>query len=404
MASEGVRRYVDLQPGDPAPWFEQRGCENPRYVFDTAAGRWLVLCFFASASDPVGREALAAALARRDLFDDAHASFFGVTLDPGDEKRGRVRDSMPGIRFLLDFDGRVSRAYGAIPADSQPGGGRVPVQRFWFVIDPTLRIVAKIPFGPDGAGHREAIAMVERLPAPGRHAGVELQAPVLLLPDVFEPELCEALIAAYDRIGGTPSGFMRQIDGRTVLVSDPGHKRRSDCHIETPELIARIQARIRRRVVPEIRKVHQFEATRMERYIVACYDAEDAGHFNAHRDNTTRGTAHRRFAVSVNLNSGFDGGEVGFPEYGPRTFKPAPGAALVFSCSLLHAVTPVRRGRRLAFLPFLYDDAAAKLREANNAYLADGLGPYRPQDLDPARPDTPSASEPASAAEQVDRS
>jgi len=220
MPGDAVRRYVDLQPGDPAPWFEQRGWQNPRYVFDTAAGRWLVLCFFASASDPVGREALAAALDRRDLFDDTHASFFGVTLDPGDETRGRIRDSMPGVRFILDFDGSVSRAYGAIPDDARPGGGRVPVQRFWFVIDPTLRIVAKIPFGADGAGHREAIEMIEGLPAPGRHAGIELQAPILMLPDVFEPALCEALVATYERIGGTPSGFMRQVDGRTVLVHE----------------------------------------------------------------------------------------------------------------------------------------------------------------------------------------
>jgi peroxiredoxin len=370
MPTEHVRRFVDLQPGDPAPWFEQRSCDNPRYVFDTAAGRWLVLCFYASAADPVGREALATALGRRDLFNDTHASFFGVSLDPGDETRGRIRHSMPGIRFFLDFDGRVSRAYGAIPDDAQPGNGRVPVQRFWCVIDPTLRIVAKIPFGTDGAGHREAIAMIDRLPAPGRHAGIELQAPVLVLRDVFEPALCEELIATYERVGGTPSGFMRQLEGRTVLVHDADHKRRRDCLVEEPGLIARIQARIRRRVVPEVLKIHQFEATRMERYIVACYDADDAGHFSAHRDNTTRGTAHRRFAVSVNLNAAFDGGEVGFPEYGPRTFKPEPGTALVFSCSLLHSVTPVTRGRRLAFLPFLYDDAAARLREANTAFRA----------------------------------
>ncbi|MFN7644666.1 MAG: 2OG-Fe(II) oxygenase [Burkholderiales bacterium] len=112
---------------------------------------------------------------------------------------------------------------------------------------------------------------------------------------------------------------------------------------------------------------------RKQRNHVACYDEPDAGHFNAHRDYTTRGTAHRRFAVSINLNAGFEGGEIGFPEYGSRTFKPVPGTALVFSCSLLHAVTPVTRGRRLAFLPFLYDDAAAQVREANNAFLADGL-------------------------------
>jgi predicted 2-oxoglutarate/Fe(II)-dependent dioxygenase YbiX len=129
--------------------------------------------------------------------------------------------------------------------------------------------------------------------------------------------------------------------------------------------------------VPEILKVHQFKATRMERYIVSCYAAEDGGHFRMHRDNTTKGTAHRRFAVSINLNEDFDGGEVSFPEYGPRSFKVAFGGAVVFSCSLLHAVSRITRGRRYAFLPFLYDEAAVKIREANNAHLGDGVGAYR---------------------------
>jgi predicted 2-oxoglutarate/Fe(II)-dependent dioxygenase YbiX len=109
----------------------------------------------------------------------------------------------------------------------------------------------------------------------------------------------------------------------------------------------------------------------MERYIVACYSAEDGGHFRPHRDNTTKGTAHRRFAASVNLNADFDGGEITFPEYGPRGFRPSVGGAVVFSCSLLHAVARVTRGRRYAFLPFLYDDAASRIREANRNSLDD---------------------------------
>lgn len=103
----------------------------------------------------------------------------------------------------------------------------------------------------------------------------------------------------------------------------------------------------------------------MERYLVGCYSAEDKAHFNAHRDDTTKGTAHRRFAVSVNLDADFDGGEVSFPEYGRRGYK----GAVVFSCSLLHAVSTVTRGRRYAFLPFLYDDAAAKVREENLRFV-----------------------------------
>jgi predicted 2-oxoglutarate/Fe(II)-dependent dioxygenase YbiX len=115
----------------------------------------------------------------------------------------------------------------------------------------------------------------------------------------------------------------------------------------------------------------------MERYIVGCYTAEDGGHFRAHRDNTTKGTAHRRFAILINLNAEFEGGEVSFPEYGPRSFRPPQGGAVVFSCSLLHAVSKVKQGRRYAFLPFVYDDAAAALREQNNPFLPESVGEYR---------------------------
>ena len=131
---------------------------------------------------------------------------------------------------------------------------------------------------------------------------------------MFELEFCRQLIGLYDAHGGEESGFMREVDGKTIAMTDHAHKRRKDYIIESPELIKQTQTRISRRVNPEMVKVHSFAPTRMERYIVSCYAAEDAGHFRAHRDNTTKGTAHRRFAVSINLNDDFDGGELSFPE------------------------------------------------------------------------------------------
>ncbi len=37
------------------------------------------------------------------------------------------------------------------------------------------------------------------------------------------------------------------------------------------------------------------------------------------------------------------------------------------------------RGERYAVLPFLYDDAAAALREQNNQFLAEDVAPYAGQ-------------------------
>jgi predicted 2-oxoglutarate/Fe(II)-dependent dioxygenase YbiX/peroxiredoxin len=356
--------YVNFGPGDPVPWFKQRSGGNPTYSFDTAAGRYIVLLFFASAGDPLSRAAIDAALAGRARFDDSRACFFGVSLDPADERDKRVGDTMPGVRFFWDFDGAVSRLYGALPKDAEPGKSAA-ARRFWLLLDPSLRVIAR--FGlPD---HEALFAKLDGLPPPGQTAGFEVFAPVLVLPQVFEPEFCRHLIGLYEAHGGEESGFMRDVGGKTVEIKDPNHKVRKDFHVEDPELVRKVQARIQRRIVPEIQKVHQFKVTRMERYLVSCYAAEDGGHFRAHRDNTTKGTAHRRFAVSINLNAEFEGGEVGFPEYGPRRYKAPAGGAVVFSCSLLHAVSRVTSGRRYAFLPFLYDDAAAKIREANNQFL-----------------------------------
>jgi peroxiredoxin/predicted 2-oxoglutarate/Fe(II)-dependent dioxygenase YbiX len=362
-----VPRFRNLQIGDPAPWFRQRSATQPIYNFDTVAGRYIVLCFFASADDARTQAALTAVNQATDLFDDEHASFFGVSNNRADE--GRLTERYPGYRYLLDFDGAVAQLYGAKAEDEGL------VRRLWFVLDPSLRIIFAAPF--DTTPAEAVIDFVKRLPPPGRHGGVEAMPPVLQLANVFEPELCSQLVALYQTQGGEESGFMREKDGKTILVTDASHKRRRDCMVEDTALIAALQERVRRRIVPEIAKAHQFQVTRMERYLIGCYTADDGGHFRPHRDNTTKGTAHRRFAVSINLNADFEGGELCFPEFGPRTFKPPPGAAVVFSCSLLHAVTKVTRGERYAFLPFLYDDAAAEIRQRNNAFLGEGIGEYR---------------------------
>jgi predicted 2-oxoglutarate/Fe(II)-dependent dioxygenase YbiX/peroxiredoxin len=366
-----------LTPGDHAPGFIQRSVTNPRYAFDSAAGRYLVLCFFGSAADPHARAALQAAYDRPDIFDDRRTCFFGVSIDPEDEAAGRVSNRIPGYRHFWDFDLTASRRYGVVDKEADPAAGMVVAARQWVLIDPTMRVIAAIPFREDRADIAEVMARLDDLPAPERFAGVEIMAPILYLPRVFEPELCQHLIRLYEAQGGHESGFMREIDGRTVGVTDPGFKSRRDYNVENSDLISALQTRFLRRVVPEIAKVHQHRVTRMERYIVSCYSAQDGGHFSAHRDNTTKGTAHRRFAVSVNLNDDFDGGEVIFPEYGPRSFKAPPGGAVVFSCSLLHKVSKVTRGQRYAFLPFLYDEAAACIRTENARYIGQTGSAYR---------------------------
>ena len=225
--------------------------------------------------------------------------------------------------------------------------------------------------GADGAP--ALVDRIGKLPPPARHGGFPALAPVLVTPRIFEPGFCERLIALYRQTGGESSGFMREIDGVTTLMMNDQHKRRSDVTVEDEALQKQVVARLNRRLTPQIEKAFNFKPTRIERYLVARYDSETGGFFRPHRDNTTKGTAHRRFAVSINLNSDYDGGDLRFPEFGDRTYRPPPGGACVFSCSILHEATPVTRGERFAFLPFLYDEAGARVREENLQYLDPAL-------------------------------
>ena len=362
---------MKLRAGDPVPWFSLPSTDNPNYAFHSVAGRYLLVAFLGSSTRPEAQAALAAIATNRSAFDDETACFFGISSDPADRSEGRLQPSLPGIRYLFDLEGKVARAVGVV---AKADDGAEFYRPGWMLLDPMLRVIETRPLADAPA----ILARLRALPPPEGHGGTEIPPPVLVLPRILEPALCRALIDHYEAQGGAPSGFMREVDGKTVGVFDPAMKRRKDCNIEDESLRTAVRERVLRRIVPELRKVHHFNATRMERYIVACYESADRGHFGAHRDNTTGGTAHRRFAVTINLNSEeFEGGELRFPEYGKRSWRAPTGGAVVFSCSLLHQALPVTAGVRYAFLPFLYDEAAAKLREANNARLGEGVGEYR---------------------------
>lgn len=350
LARRRTKPGMSLIPGQAAPWFTAPTPSNPQFAFSSVAGRYVLLAFMPS--EPAAHEtALSRLAASQALFDVANLMAFCVVSDRA--TFGAKRDT-PGIRWFLDADRQVGRRYGAVDEI----GAERPT---WFVLDPSLRVLAS---GTMDETDR-VFEVLHRLPRPDDHAGVPLHAPVLIVPRVFEPEMCRRLIDFYDEAGGKPSGVMREVGGKTVGVIDD-FKRRSDATIQDLAFRAELRNRIEQRLILQIDRSFQFQPTRIERYIVARYDAEDGGYFRPHRDNTTSATAHRRFACSINLNAEeFEGGDLRFPEFGSRTYRPPTGGAVVFSCSLLHEATPVTRGRRYAFLPFFFDEAGEQIRQRN---------------------------------------
>ena len=330
---------MTLPVGVPAPLFTAPSPSNPAgFAFGSLGGRYIVLVFLPGPS-PERDAAFALYSAHAGLFRDDNTLIFGVL--PDADSFARARDSNNGLRWFGDPDGELRRLYRAVT----PEGALAPQ---WVLIDPAFRILASAPL----AEGRAVLDVLRAMPAAEDHAGTQVLAPVLIVPRVLEPAFCRELIAAFEVTGGVRSGVMRVIDGKTVPVVDD-FKSRRDADIPPGAL----------------------------------NDAEEGGYFQAHRDNTTPGTAHRRFAVSINLNAEeFEGGNLRFPEFGRRTYRPPTGGAVVFSCSLLHEATPVTKGRRFATLPFLYDEAGARIREANLHTFAKPAAEPEPERADVSPP------------------
>lgn len=182
-------------------------------------------------------------------------------------------------------------------------------------------------------------------------------APVLIVPGVVPPDLCDDLVAAYQG-DNEASGVMRMEGGKMVYVEDPAVKIRREHRLSPGPLWQRLEERLRRCLLPEIQWAFNFRVTRFEGVKVVAYAADAGGYFSAHRDNDGEDTAHRRFALTVNLNpTQYSGGELVFPEYGGMGYRPGAGTAIVFSCNLAHEARPVTQGQRLALVSFFFSDA-----------------------------------------------
>lgn len=361
-----------LRHGELAPGFQARTPSNPRYAFHTAAGRPILLVFLGRPAGAAAARLVEEVGELRSAFNDRDLALFYVVNDEQAIQRLGISQALPGIRCFLDFDGRIAAQLGFSTTEGASGSGLIETGAV--LLDRALRGLETVVVADDD--NRPVIAplieQVRSLAAWEASAPNLNHAPVLVAERIFEPAFCRALIEYFERHGGDDSGFMRERDGLTVMELDHQFKRRTDCSIDDERIRGAANARVSGLLRPLLHRAFQFNATRIERHLVCRYDSIHRGFFGPHRDNTTKGTAHRRFAVTINLNAdGYEGGDLRFPEFGPQAYRAPTGGAIVFSCSLLHEALPVTAGTRYAYLPFLYGEEDATLRERNRVFVAD---------------------------------
>lgn len=331
--------------GERVPEFMRPDADGvARFLYDQADGRPLLLAVCRSA-EPADLALLAA-----------------VAALPGDQARIALVPQAPAALALSP----VARLAGVVVLadDGQVGAWLRGARGHDHVLtllglDANQRVVERIDLDAvaDIAPALTAITALLNRP-PWRAPGVITSgAPVLLIPRVLEDSMCDDLIALFERDGGERSEVFELKGGVQHWRVDPEYKLRRDYQRFDAGWNLSFAGVIRDRVLPEIDKCFAFRPTRFEAFKLSRYDAGEGGYHRPHRDNVTADVEHRRFAMSINLNSGdYEGGQLRFPEYGPGLYLPPKGGAAVFSCSMLHEATPVTRGRRYVFLTFFDDE------------------------------------------------
>ncbi len=336
-----------LAAGDIAPdcALKSLGGEVVDLRDDAVAGRPLVLVFCPSFAAEASA-ALDGFRAGLDAFAAAGARLFAVTLEPA---RIAMEQALP-FPVLLDRNGDTFRAFNA-------GRSGAPTTIVLRSNHHVVAILKEAAAAQPGA----ALETVERLAAGRVAALMAPHPPVLIVPDVLSRADCERLVSVYKTRGNV---FVEPRHGDDNMASDykmriPEYGRgdRIDHWLVEADTIAFIDTRLKSRLFPEIQRAFQYPVTRRERMRIGCYEGMRGGELHGHRDNSEAFVAYRRFAVSINLNTeAFEGGELRFPEFGDQRYRPETGAAIAFSCSLLHEALHVTAGTRYVLLAFLFGD------------------------------------------------
>lgn len=352
--------------GQAAPWFTAEVPSGNRYELSNMAGRFVVLVFLGVHESPEAKIFTQALKENYPNVNRRQILIFGVTSNRSAFEDAGVQSAFQGGRLFYDSDDQIAMQYGL--KGGSPDQELSLSQPVWMILDPDLRVWSKGSLGD----YDNFLESVHSLPSPSLHTGMgeEQWAPVLVVPRVLSQDQCGGYIDYYHSQIPRTSGFMVTEGGMTREKHNHLVKSRADVAIQDDRLCDQLRSAVKNRIAPMIKRSFQFDATRIERYIIACYTAETEGRFLPHRDNTTAATAHRAFAVTINLNTeDYEGGALRFPEFGNRTYTAPTGGAIVFSCSLLHEALPVTKGKRFATLPFLYGEAESEIRTKNRKYL-----------------------------------
>ncbi len=341
--------------GDLAPEFILPSHQGTMVTSEYLCGKPLVIVFYGTDQR---HEAIAQICSFRDLysqFQNLGANVISISMDSVEFRCEFAKKYKLPFFLLSDVNYEISTAFNVCEKITSNGQNGLIFYRKIFLLDANRKIT-KIYDQVDP--HTDVLQVIEdlkKLVAKKTSHQIFMQAPVLLISDVFDAEFCQKLIHIWKTKGNFDSGFPQQPDGENTRAYQPNysHKIRQD-HILQGEDLQEVLDLISTRIFPEIWKAFNYQVNRCNESRVICYDSDRGGYFRPHRDNTNPDQAHRKFALTINLNVGeYEGAYLKFPEYGLDLYQPETGGAVIFSCSLLHEVTDITAGKRFAIRAFI---------------------------------------------------
>jgi peroxiredoxin len=290
---------------------------------DHLAGKPILLLFSPSLDEEI-------LVAFRDAFADLtshQATLFAISRQ-GSEANGAVhaRLALP-FAILADTRADIFKGYGVDPYPAEPGATL-------FMLDAGHRVLRVLERMAPAAMVKEALTELRHLNAARPATRLQAHPPVLVLSRMLSDADCDFLAEIWRRkvpeypTDGFTAGTRRE-GGDFKVVHDGGYGRAVEYIVRDEALQRFIDGRLRRRLLPEIRKAFQATGLQREGYRIAGYEA--GGFINPHRDNSIPTNAKRRFTMTVNLNAGeYEGGDLRFREYGEQLYAVERGTAIVW--------------------------------------------------------------------------
>jgi len=354
IASDQVASHVTpLNVGDLALPFEARDQDGRMLLSseDHISGQHMILVFLNTAEREQSIQVLKSFADKRKQLSQQEATVIAIS-STSNAKYNAVIKEESGFHWpiLGDAAGSIFAQYGIHKCHGQ-----------------AYRIVLITPFRQIRCWHDSNTDLVQAVEDIMDKAKVEVpednqkwfpcHAPVLIIPNVLSPEECKQLIDHFENQGPMKVARFDQSaepGGFKMPIYEHNRQDRVDHIIREKKWTNLIDQRIGSRINPMIKMAFSVDINNREDLHVARYFGERGGNQMGHRDNTGPTVSYRRFALSMNLNDDFEGGEVVFKEFNNHGYRAAPGTALIFSSSLLHEVMETTDGTRYNLISHLF--------------------------------------------------